>query len=185
MKKLTKLLLINWHYIDYQLLEFENINFLTGNNGAGKSTIIDAIQLLLLGNPKGNYFNKAANDKAGRTLEGYLKGEMGDDGSTGFNYKREGRFTSYIAIEFFDKTYKKSFVIGVVFDVYKDRDFEYKFFSIDKEMPENHFIKDNIPLSIKDLKNFLHQSYGTKNYNIYASNSEYQTNILREIRWIK
>lgn len=78
MKKLERMLLINWHYISKQMIEFSNINFLTGKNGSGKSTIIDALQLLLLGDTRGNFFNKAANDRTERTLEGYLRGEIGD-----------------------------------------------------------------------------------------------------------
>ena len=73
MKKLERMLLINWHYISKEMIEFSNINFLTGKNGSGKSTIIDALQLLLLGDTRGNFFNKAANDRTERTLEGYLR----------------------------------------------------------------------------------------------------------------
>ena len=88
MKVLKRMLLINWHYINKQMIEFENINFLTGKNGSGKSTILDALQLLILGDTRGNFFNKAANDKTDRTLEGYLKGEIGDDGDVGYKYIR-------------------------------------------------------------------------------------------------
>ena len=49
MKKLKKILLINWLYFSKQLIEVEYINFLTGKNGAGKSTVIDALQIVLLG----------------------------------------------------------------------------------------------------------------------------------------
>ena len=48
MKKLKKILLINWLYFSKQLIEVEYINFLTGKNGAGKSTVIDALQIVLL-----------------------------------------------------------------------------------------------------------------------------------------
>ena len=98
MKKLERMLLINWHYISKQMIEFSNINFLTGKNGSGKSTIIDALQLLLLGDTRGNFFNKAANDRTERTLEGYLRGEIGDDGDTGYKYLRSGKFSSYFMI---------------------------------------------------------------------------------------
>ena len=55
MKQLKRMLLINWHYIKYQVIDFSQINFLTGKNGSGKSTIIDAMQLVLLGDTSG-YF---------------------------------------------------------------------------------------------------------------------------------
>lgn len=40
MKKLKKILLINWLYFSKELIEVGDINFLTGKNGAGKSTVI-------------------------------------------------------------------------------------------------------------------------------------------------
>ena len=43
MKKLKKILLINWLYFSKELIEVGDINFLTGKNGAGKSTTIKAI----------------------------------------------------------------------------------------------------------------------------------------------
>ena len=111
MKILKRMLLINWHYINKQMIDFDNINFLTGKNGSGKSTILDAMQLLILGDTRGTFFNKAANDKTDRTLEGYLKGEIGDDGDSGYKYIRNGRFSSLIVCEFFDSvTRKKLFV---------------------------------------------------------------------------
>ena len=53
MKLLKKVLLINWHSFSKELIEVGNINFLTGKNAVGKSTIVDAIQLVILGEPKG------------------------------------------------------------------------------------------------------------------------------------
>ena len=72
MKKLTRMLLIHWHHYEKELIDFEMINFLTGKTAAGKSTIIDALQLVLLGDTDGNFFNKAANSRSARTLKSYL-----------------------------------------------------------------------------------------------------------------
>ena len=72
MKKLKKILLINWLYFSKELIEVGDINFLTGKNGAGKSTVIDALQIVLLGETNSRNFNQAANEKSQRTLEGYL-----------------------------------------------------------------------------------------------------------------
>ena len=76
MKKLKKILLINWLYFSKELIEVGDINFLTGKNGAGKSTVIDALQIVLLGETNSRNFNQAANEKSQRTLEGYLRADM-------------------------------------------------------------------------------------------------------------
>ncbi len=178
MKSLKRMLLINWHYINKQIIDFGNINFLTGKNGSGKSTILDALQLLILGDTRGTFFNKAANDKTDRTLEGYLKGEIGDDGDIGYKYIRNDRFSSIIACEFFDTVTRKSFSIGVVFDIYKDSDIENHFFSFNDKIPENEFVgENNIPFSYKDLKSFFARKYANKNYEFYSSNKQYQDSV--------
>ena len=76
MKILKKLLLINWHYFTHQMIEFEQLNFMTGVNASGKSTIIDALQIVLFGDTAGRYFNKSASGKSARTLASYLCGEI-------------------------------------------------------------------------------------------------------------
>ena len=69
MKILKKMLLINWYYIEHQIINFDSTNFMTGKNGSCKSTIIDAMQIVMLGDTRGTFFNKAANEKGGRTLD--------------------------------------------------------------------------------------------------------------------
>ena len=54
MKKLKKILLINWLYFSKEVIEVGDVNFLTGKNGAGKSTVIDALQIVLK-TPSGFY----------------------------------------------------------------------------------------------------------------------------------
>ena len=110
MKKLKKILLINWLYFSKELIEVGDINFLTGKNGAGKATVIDALQIVLLGETNSRNFNQAANEKSQRTLEGYLRADM-DDNSP---YSRRGKdFSTYIVCEFQDEMEGSSFVTGV------------------------------------------------------------------------
>ncbi|HQD42044.1 MAG TPA: SbcC/MukB-like Walker B domain-containing protein, partial [Bacillota bacterium] len=174
MKLLKKMLLINWHYFWQELIEFENINFLTGKNAAGKSTVIDAMQLLLLGDTSGHFFNKAANEKSARNLKGYLRGEIGDDGDIGFRYLRDGRFTSYIACEFHDHLKNRDFTLGVVFDCYEDGDFEHRFFVLDSAIPENRFVVNNVPMSYKELRSFVNRNYKRGRYDFPDTNRRYQ-----------
>ncbi|MGB9975815.1 ATP-binding protein [Thermovenabulum sp.] len=180
MKLLKKLLLINWHYIYHEVIEFEMINFLTGKNGAGKSTIIDALQVLILGDTKGDFFNKAANDKSKRTLKSYLRGEIADDGEGGFVVLRSGNFTSYIAGEFYDTVKKTSFSYGVVFDAYEDGEINHKFFYLDSALPENQFVMGGFPLNIRNLRTYLSSKYKER-YKIFDSNREYQLHFITKM----
>lgn len=159
MKKLTRLLLIHWHYFTHETVSFETLNFLTGKNASGKSTIIDAMQLVLLGDTSGSYFNKAASGKGNRSLMGYLKGELGDDEDSGFKYLRNGRFTSYIALEFFDEEKNRYFTGGCCFDVYSENDMQKLFFLYDGGFPQNEFVENKIPWEIRKLREFLKEKY--------------------------
>ena len=179
MKLLKKLRLINWHYFLNSKIDFGKINFLTGENAAGKSTLIDAMQVLLLGDTTGRSFNKAANEKSGRTLKSYLRGEIGDndDGSTKF--LRNGRFTSYIAMEFYDDLVEKPYTIGIVFDMYDDGSEEHKFFYFEDGFPVNDFCLLNVPMSQKQLIEYLSQNYKKSEYTICDTNAQYQ-NLIKE-----
>lgn len=159
MKKLTRLLLIHWHYFTHETVSFETLNFLTGKNASGKSTIIDAMQLVLLGDTSGSYFNKAASGRGNRSLMGYLKGELGDDEDSGFKYLRNGRFTSYITLEFYDEEKRRYFTGGCCFDVYSENDMQKLFFLYDGAFPQNEFMDDRVPWDIRKLRDFLKEKY--------------------------
>ena len=117
MKKLTKILLVNWLYFSKQIIEVDDVNFLTGKNGAGKSTVIDALQIVLLGETNARNFNQAANEKSQRSLDGYLRADMDDNNP---NSRRGKDFTSFIACEFLDDVEGTCFVTGVAFDCRSD-----------------------------------------------------------------
>ncbi len=175
MKLLKKLLLIHWHFFSYELVELDKINFLTGKNASGKTTMIDALQVVMLGDATGrSFFNKAANEKSARSLKGYLRGELGDDGDAGFRYLREGRFTSYIACEFYDDIRKTSFTLGIVFECYEDGSDEHRFFVLDSELPENHFIVNNVPMTYKELRTYVNKHYKKGKYDFPDSDRGYQ-----------
>lgn len=53
MKRLKRMLLVNWYFFQKEVIEFDTLTFLTGKNGTGKSTIIDALQLVLLSDTSG------------------------------------------------------------------------------------------------------------------------------------
>ncbi|MFU0831329.1 MAG: hypothetical protein ACFWUC_00065 [Oscillospiraceae bacterium] len=174
MKLMKKLLLIHWHYFTHELIEFDKINFLTGKNASGKSTIIDALQLLLLSDTSGSFFNKAANGKSARTLVGYLRGELGDDGGAGYRFLRNGRFTSYICAEFYDDVKKSSFTAGCCFDYYSENDIQKLLFYFDGTIPKNEFIEDETPMDIRALRQYLKHTYSPNHKYTTETNKDFR-----------
>ncbi len=182
MKELNKLRLINWHLFANDTVDIKNITFLTGSNGTGKSTIIDAMQIVLLGDTSGRNFNKAANEKTGRSLRGYLRCETGETSQGQIMCLRPGRFTSYIALQFKDTSNDSNFTLGVVFDCYEDDKEEHRFFYLEDNFPENNFTnKDSLdnqisrPLSYKELSTFFQNNYKSNQYKFFDTNLSYQT----------
>lgn len=158
MKKLKRILLINWWYYSKQLIDVDDINFLTGRTGAGKSTIIDALQIVLLGETNAKNFNKAAG-KSERTLDGYLRADVDPNNK----YSRKGKdFSSYIACEFFDDIEGTRFVTGIVFDCRNDGSRQERYFVYSGAIPDNCFIENGQALDIRSLRAYLTQTYGTK-----------------------
>ncbi len=111
MKKLTKIRLINWHYLSNETINIEGNVLLTGQNAAGKSTILDALSYVITAGEK--KFNQAANEKSKRDLKGYVKCKLGIENK---EYLRDGDVTGDVALEFYDEDAKEYFVIGVVID---------------------------------------------------------------------
>ncbi len=95
-KTATGLLLINWSRFQMTKIRLLGSALLTGVNGTGKTTILDAITYCLVGNTS---FNKAAKDRD-RDVRSYVRGDTRSKGEN--RYLREkGEVISYIAIEFY------------------------------------------------------------------------------------
>ena len=174
MKKLKKILLINWLYFSKQIIEVGDVNFLTGKNGAGKSTVIDALQIVLLGETNARNFNQAANEKSQRSLDGYLRADMDDNNP----YSRRGKdFSSYIVCEFLDDVEGTRFVTGVVFDCRSDGNNIDHFFIYDGEIPEDGFVENGFALDYTDFRKRMKEKYGLR-AKFYDTQSQYRTDML-------
>ncbi|BBF43928.1 chromosome segregation protein SMC-like [Lachnospiraceae bacterium KM106-2] len=189
MKELKRLLLIHWYKYDFELIDFDPINFLTGKTAAGKSTIIDALQLLILGDTTGTFFNKAANDKSNRTLKSYLYGENGDNEVGGYYYLRTERFTSYVAAEYEDTVSNRKFVTAFVADCFKDQIFSYKWLVINNSgFPEDNFINksNSTPYELDKLRPYLMSWLHNKSaFEFCDTNKRYQQVTLGKFGQIK
>ena len=151
MKTLTKVKLINWHTFSNTEFEIYKNALITGENGTGKSTILDAIQYVLtVGKCK---FNKAASDIGNRTLESYIRCKTGIEGH---EYVRNGDVTTYIVLEFFDEKTKDYQIIGTVIDLPSGGRLNREFFQIlDAQINDVTFIEERKVLTKKEFKNTL------------------------------
>ncbi len=106
-KSAKKLLMVQWSRFQNVCLKFNGSTLITGVNGTGKTTVLDAITYLLTGNTQ---FNKAAKDRD-RTVLGYVRGDTKSNGES--RYLRSGNIVSYIAMEFDDLTIGQPLTVGV------------------------------------------------------------------------
>ena len=79
-KLFRRMLLSNWGGIEHKILEFhEYVNLFSGKSGSGKSTVMDAMQVILYGSVRNDFLNRAADDtKNKRSVLSYLRGEQKD-----------------------------------------------------------------------------------------------------------
>src|SRR5512136_419332 len=115
MKCLTRIRLVNWHLFETTTITCQGSTYFIGVNGAGKSTILDAVQFALVGGQRDVRFNQAALSGGQRTLASYVRGELGTEGQ---RFLR-GDATGVVALEFHnpDDTF---FVHGAVIDAFED-----------------------------------------------------------------
>lgn len=130
-----KVLLINWSRFQYVTFEMSGSTLITGVNGTGKSTILDAITFLLTGNTK---FNLAAKDRD-RGVKAYVRGDTKSNGSA--RYLRSGAVVSYIAMEFQSPLEEKPLVVGVNIESVSETDSAVSkwFIFKDTELSDIHF----------------------------------------------
>ena len=115
MKQLTRIRLVNWHLFTDATITCQGTTYFIGVNGAGKSTILDAVQFALVGGQRDVKFNQAAMVGSRRTLSSYVRGELGTEGQ---RYLR-GDCTGLVALEFTNPDGTR-FVHGALADAYAD-----------------------------------------------------------------
>ena len=151
-KLFTRILINNWGGISHKILHLhEYVNLFSGKSGSGKSTVMDAIQVILYGSVSANFLNKAADDsKNKRSVLSYLRGAQ-KDGSV----NRAGMdFCSQIVMEIEDTGTRITTCIGVAFEVGKN-DTElrrYNFFSHSGKMPEDEYLCEGVPYTIDRIR---------------------------------
>lgn len=185
-RRLSKLVLVNWSLYSHLVLDFSDINFITGNTGSGKSTIADAIQLVLFGDTNGTYFNKAGDDESNRRLIDYLYSDKGID-----TQRRKAPFMSFVIaeIERTDDRGKSSvFSLCYYADIEDDNSqvAPKTWFILEDRIPSEFLSAETVPLSSDELKNLWVRKYGD-NYkdvvSLITRNKEYSRRI-RDARYL-
>jgi uncharacterized protein YPO0396 len=117
MRRLVAVRLINWYHFIHETFRLRGSTLLLGDNGSGKSTVLDAIQLALVADQGQVRFNKAANEQSRRSLYGYVRHKIGSEDESRPGQVRFGRgsCTSYVILGFADDD-GEGFACGVVID---------------------------------------------------------------------
>lgn len=144
MKKLTKIKLINWHYFQNETINVDGSFLLSGENASGKSTILDAIQLVLTTSTKSfNLATTVGEKRSKRDLKGYVRCKTGEEGNA---YYRTGSVISYVALEFYEESKDRFFTIGVKIDSPDvESELKKKWFKVEAPIDALSFIVNNKP----------------------------------------
>jgi uncharacterized protein YPO0396 len=117
MRRLVAVRLVNWYHFTHETFRLRGSTLLLGDNGSGKSTVLDAVQLALVADQGQVRFNKAANEQSRRSLYGYVRHKIGSEDESKPGQVRFGRgsCTSYVILGFTDDD-GEGFACGVVID---------------------------------------------------------------------
>ncbi len=179
-KAVSRIVLNNWHYIDAKVMDLhQSINFFTGHSGSGKSTVIDAIQIVLYANTDGRgFFNKAAADDSDRNLMEYLRGmiNIGENGQA--EYKRNQNFSTTIVLELTQTVTQEKECVGIVFDVdTAANDFNRLFFWHKGGAPADNYRTAGRVITINELKGRLKKEYVREDYFYTTNNERFRRNL--------
>ena len=174
---LSRMCLNNWHYIDKKILSFhKEINFFTGHSGSGKSTIIDALQIVLYANTDGRgFFNKAAAEDSDRNLIEYLRGMINIEDNNESAYLRNRNFSSTIVLELEDSDTGECQCVGVVFDVETaTNEIARCFFWHKGELLKNDYRIDRRVMSTEEVKEYLARNFDRADFYTTSRNESFR-----------
>ena len=185
MKQLTRIRLVNWHLFENTTINCQGTTYFIGINGAGKSTILDAVQFALVGGQRDVRFNQAALSGSKRTLASYVRGELGTEGQ---RFLR-GDATGVVALEFSnpDGTY---FVHGAQIDAFEDgRNPEVAYFIVhNARLDDNWFFR--APGQLFDTRAFKRhlENYAlpfTARAQVFSRLEDYRFHLLNRLGQLK
>jgi len=164
---LSSVRLVNWHIFSDVNIRIGETTLFAGDNGSGKSTIIDAIQYGLVADLKHIKFNSAASDrKTGRTLDSYCRGKIGAEG---LDFIRPGDCISHVMLEFAGDS--GSFCAGIMIETYADGSTPNESLWLCQEIQSADIIivEKGKPVSPRSFRDYIASRKGS----VYKSKREY------------
>lgn len=146
MKKLSRIIFINWYLFEAEEWDVHGHVALLGKNGTGKSSFIDAIQLIMLGGNKSDWSpNAKASDKHHkRDIRSYVLGIVKDEQAIGNSaiYQPRQDALSRVVLVFKDDQTGEAISVGGGFSAQRSEP--------DAQI-EGYFIAHGLDLHLKDL----------------------------------
>lgn len=176
MLELTKIFLHNWHRFRFTTLEIQDGLYLAGHNASGKSTILDALQVIFLADLDLIKFNSSAQERSERNLDGFVRGKILDS-----RWLRQGGAIGYIAVEFTERPGGKKVTLGCCIEAAEKHGRQGKrlHFILKEPLDPALFLPEGQPLAHMQLKPLLRTRAGHTGY-IFENISEYQAE-MREV----
>src|SRR6266498_109243 len=164
MISLTRIFLHNWHRFDHKLIEVEDSLYLAGNNGTGKSSVLDAMQVVLIADLQKIRFNSSAQqgqERSERTLDTYVRGKIGED-----RWLRPGNTVAYLALEFWDRVRDAKLTVGACIEAGegKGSSGDRMYFILAEALDPGLFLRDGRELARRELKQLLKNRRGARSF---------------------
>lgn len=173
MLSLTKIFLHNWHRFHHHVIDIEDSLYLAGHNGSGKSSILDAIQFVLVADLRRVKFNSSAQDHSTRTLDTYVRGKLGEN-----RFLRPGDTVAYLALEFSDKARDEYRTLGMCIETGENRPTDCTYFTLLEPLDEDLFVPEGKALTRRELRQILKTRRGA---HTFEQAGEYQREVLNRL----
>src|SRR5215470_8774071 len=164
MISLTRIFLHNWHRFDHKVIEVEDSLYLAGANCTGKSSVLDAMQVVLIADLQKIRFNSSAQqgqERSERTLDTYVRGKIGED-----RWLRPGNTVAYLALEFWDRRRDTKLTVGACIEAGegKGSSGDRMYFILAEALDPGLFLRDGRELARRELKQLLKNRRGARSF---------------------
>lgn len=145
MKRLVRLLLVNWYRLEAESIEIDGHTAFIGPNASGKSSLLDAIQTVLVGGDKRQLsLNASAGEKSTRSIRDYCLGVVRDPDNPDLSleFRPREQAITYLVLCFRDEESNEETAVGLALHASLDQP---------QEQVDGRFIAPGLNLILSDL----------------------------------